>query len=73
MTFDRSGKEDQLYAFHLSDGVYKEKKVTKEGIGSLKLEELSDVDIAHAVQSRFHTLAFTGSKWVACPKYRLAH
>ena len=24
--FDRSGKEDQLYAFQLSDGVYKRKK-----------------------------------------------
>ena len=23
--FDRSGEEDQLYAFQLSDGVYKEK------------------------------------------------
>ena len=24
--FDRSGEEDQLYAFQLSDGVYKRKK-----------------------------------------------
>ena len=24
--FDRSGQEDQLYAFQLSDGVYKRKK-----------------------------------------------
>ena len=26
--FDRSGEEDQLYAFQLSDGVYKRKKFT---------------------------------------------
>ena len=26
--FDRSGEEDQLYAFQLSDGVYKRKKIT---------------------------------------------
>ena len=50
--FDRSGEEDQLYAFKQSDGVYKRKKVTKEGIGSLKLEELSDVDISHDVPRR---------------------
>ena len=63
--FDRSGEEDQLYAFLLLGGVYKRKKVTKEGIGSLKLEELSDVDISHAVPRRLHTLPLTGIKWVA--------
>ena len=48
--FDRSGQEDQLYAFQLSDGVYKRKKFTpSEGIRSLKFEELSDVNISHAV------------------------
>ena len=64
--FDRSGEEDQLYAFQLSDGVYKRKKFTpSEGIGSLKFEELSDVDISHAVPRRLHSLAFIGDKWVA--------
>ena len=64
--FDRSGEEDQLYALQLSDGVYKRKKLTpSEGIRSLKFEELSDVDISHAVPRRLHSLAFTGSKWVA--------
>ncbi|MEW8445397.1 MAG: hypothetical protein AB2661_16020 [Candidatus Thiodiazotropha sp.] len=64
--FDRSGEEDQLYAFQLSDGVYKRKKFTpSEGIRSLKFEELSDVDISHAVPRRLHSLAFTGDKWVA--------
>ena len=64
--FDRSGEEDQLYAFQLSDGVYKRKKVhPSEGIGSLKFEELSNVDISHAVPRRLHSLAYTGSKWVA--------
>ena len=64
--FDRSGEEDQLYAFQLSDGVYKRKKVhPSEGTGSLKFEELSDVDISHAVPWRLHSLAYTGSKWVA--------
>ena len=64
--FDRSGEEDQLYAFQLSDGVYKRKKFTpSEGIRSLKFEELSDVAISHAVTRQLHSLAFTGDKWVA--------
>ena len=64
--FDRSGEEDQGYAFQLSDGVYIRKKVhPTKGIGSLKFEELSDVDISHAVPRRLHSLAYTGSKWVA--------
>ena len=47
-------------------GVYKRKKFTpSDGIMSLKVEELSDVDISHAVPSRLHSLAFTGNKWVA--------
>ena len=61
--FDRSGEEDQLYAFQLSDGVYKRKRFIPSE--SLKFEELSDVDISHAVPMRLHSLAFTGSKWVA--------
>ena len=49
-----------------SDGVYKRRKVhPSEEIGSLKFEELSDVDISHAVPRRLHGLAYTGSKWVA--------
>ena len=64
--FNRSGEEDQLYAFQLSDGVYKRKKYTpSEGIRSLKFEELSDVDTSHAVPRRLHSIAFTGDKWVA--------
>ena len=61
--FDRSGEEDQLYTFQLSDGVYKRKKfITSD---SLKFKELSDVDISHAVPRRIHSLAFTGRQWVA--------
>ena len=64
--FYRSGQEDQLYAFQLSDGVYKRRKFSpSEGTGSLKFEELSDVHISHAVPRRLHSLAYTGSKWVA--------
>ena len=64
--FDRSGEEDQLYAFQLSDGVYKRKTFTpSEGIWSLKFEKLRDIDISHAVPRRLHSLAFTGDKWVA--------
>ena len=38
--FDISGEEDQLYAFQLSDWVYKRKKFNPfEGIRSLKFEE----------------------------------
>ena len=64
--FDKGGEEGQLYAFELSDGVYKRKKVTtQEGGGAQKLGELSDVDVSYAVPRRLHTLAFTGSRWVA--------
>ena len=64
--FKGSGEEDQLYAFQLSDGVYKRIKFTlSEGIRSLKFEELSNVDILHAVPRRLHSFAFTGDKWVA--------
>ena len=63
--FDKGGEEGQLYAFELSDGVYKRKKVTtQEGGGAQKLGELSDVDVSYAVPRRLHQLAFTGSKWV---------
>ena len=47
-------------------GSTKERQITpSEGIRSLKFEELSDVDISHAVPRRLHSLAFTGDKWVA--------
>ena len=63
--FDKGGEEGQLYAFELSDGVYKRKKVTiQEGGGAQKLGEFSDVDVSYAVPRRLHQLAFTGSKWV---------
>ena len=59
--FDKGGEEGQLYAFELSDGMYKQKKVTtQEGGGGQKLGELSKVDVSYAVQ-----LVFTGSRWVA--------
>ena len=61
--FNRSGEEDQLYAFQLSDGVNKRKKFIPSE--SLKFEKLSNVDISHAVSRRLHSLAFTGSKLVA--------
>ena len=64
--FEKVGEEGQLYAFELFDGVYKRKKVTaQEGGGAQKLGELSDVDVSYAVPKRLHTLAFTGSRWVA--------
>ena len=34
----------RLYAFQLSEGVYKRKEVTREGVGSLEFGELSDLD-----------------------------
>ena len=47
-------------------GCTNEKKVTaQEWCGAQKLEELSDVDVSDAVPRRLHTLAFTGSKWIA--------
>ena len=60
--FDREGKEDRLYAFQLSEEVYKRKEVTLEGVGSQKFGELSDIDTSHAFPKRVHTLVFTGSK-----------
>ena len=45
--FEKSGEEGWLYAFELSNGVYKRKKVT-EGGGAQKLRELSD-DVSYAV------------------------
>ena len=64
--FDRSGEEDSFTLSSCLMGSTKEKKFTSsEGIRSLKFEELSDVDISHAVPRRLHSLAFTGDKWVA--------
>ena len=63
--FARSKEEDSCTLTAVRRGLQKKKKVTKEGIGSLKLEELSDVYISHAVPKQLYTLAFTGSKWVA--------
>ena len=65
--FDKDEGENQLYGFQLSDGEYKRKRVTQEG--SLRFEELSDVDVSFAIPKRLHTLAFTGGggggKWFA--------
>ena len=44
-------------------GSTKEKMFTPSE--SLTFEQLSDVDTSHAVPRRLHSLAFTGSKWVA--------
>ena len=63
--YEKGGEEGQLYAFELSDGVYKRKKVTtQKGGGAQKLGELSDVDVSYVVPRRLHQLAFTGSRWV---------
>ena len=59
--FKKGGEEGRLYAFELSNWVYKQKKVT-EGGGAQKLGELSDVDVSYAVPKRLHQLAFIGSK-----------
>ena len=58
--FDRSGEEEQRYAFQLSDGVYKRKQVAPPP-ESLKFEELSDVDISHAAQGGFIALRLLGA------------
>ena len=59
--FGRDGKEDRLYAVQLSEGVYKRKEVTHEGVESLKVGELNDLDTSYAVPKRAHTLAFSGA------------
>ncbi|MCU7813511.1 MAG: hypothetical protein KZQ77_20090 [Candidatus Thiodiazotropha sp. (ex Notomyrtea botanica)] len=62
--FDKDGKENRLYAFQLSEGVYKRKSVTLEGVGSPTFGGLSDIDTSVAVPKQLHTLAYTGRKWV---------
>ena len=48
--FDKGREEDQLYAFELSDGVYKRKKITtQEEGGAQKLGDV--VDVSWAVPS----------------------
>ena len=63
--FGREGKEDRLYAYQLSEGCTKERISPLKGWGHKKIGKLSDIDISHAVPKRIHTLASTGSKWVA--------
>ena len=46
-------------------GVQTKKVTAQEGSGAQKLGGLSDVDVSYAVPRQLHTLAFTGSKWVA--------
>ena len=69
MTLKGSIKAERKTSFTLSNclmGSTKEKEVhPSEGIGSIKFEKLSDVDISHAVPRRLHSLAYTGSKCVA--------
>ena len=69
VTLKGSIEAERKTSFTLSSclmGSTKEKNVPpSEGIRSLKFEELSDVDISHAVPRRLHNLAFTGDKWVA--------
>ena len=63
--FEKGGEEGQMYAFELSDGCTNEKRSQPKRGGAQKLGKLSDVDVSYAVPRRLHTLAFTGSKWVA--------
>ena len=63
--FDKVRENNQLYAFQLSDGVYKRKEVTQEKNRSLNFEELSNANVSHADPKQTHTLAFTGGKWFA--------
>ena len=64
---DRSGEEDQLYAFHLPDGVYLRTTIIKEVIVPLKLEELSDVDISDTVPSELQTIVLIADPAFADP------
>ena len=69
VTLKGSIEAERKTSFTLSScvmGSTKEKKFTpSEGIRSLKFEEMSDVDISHAVPRRLHSLAFPGDKGVA--------
>ena len=57
--FDRSGDEDQLYAFQLSDEVYKRKKFIPSE--SLKFEELSGLPRRTPSQCGFIALCLLGA------------
>ena len=65
VTLKGSIETERKTSFTLSSCQKKKKFTPSEGIRSLKFEELSDVDISHAVPRRLHSLAFTGDKWVA--------
>ena len=60
--FEKGGEEGRLYAFEMSNRVYKRKKVTaQEGGGAQKLGGLSDVDVSYAVPTNWRLLGASGS------------
>ena len=63
MTLKGSIEAEKKTSFTLSSCLMgSTKKVhPSEGIGSLKVEELSDVDISHAVPRRLHSLHILGA------------
>ena len=62
--FDGDGEEDQLYAFQLTDEMYRRKKLPLEEDGLPKFEGLSNVDVTYATPKRVHTLVYTGERWL---------
>ena len=60
--FDLDGKKYRLYAFQLSEVIYKRKEVNFEGVGSLTFGELTDINTLHAVPKWIHMLAFKGCR-----------
>ena len=65
VTLKGSIEAERKTSFTLSScmmGSTKEKRLTpSEGMRSVKFEEMSDVDISHAVPRRLHSLAFPGT------------
>ena len=58
--FKKGGEEGQLYAFELSDGVYKRKKVTaQEGVGA----EARRVERRRRLICRPETASYAGVYW----------
>ena len=67
VTLKGSIEAERKTSFTLSSclmGSTKEKVHPPKGIRSLKFEELSDVDISHAIPRRLQSLAIPGDKWV---------
>lgn len=60
--FDEPGKENELYAFQLEEGIYKRKEVSVGGVQTFG--ELTDVNLEAAVQNKPYQFILHGDEWI---------